>query len=243
MSDNWFNIDRKGLLQIIQRRGKAWAFFELIQNAWDTSATQISVTLEPVTGTAKAWLTVEDNAQEGFADLTHIFTMFAPSIRKVDPERRGRFNLGCKLVLALCSKATVTSTTGGYQFDDTGRRGSRERTAQGSRFRGLLALTRAELPEIRAGLALLLPPPNVHLTLQLPDEASTISRARSFTLAPTLPALSFDATLMTEIADDEGVLQRRQRATTVHLFGADDEIEGALESYTHAVVDTRPEGP
>lgn len=27
------------------------------------------------------------------------------------------------------------------------------------------------------------------------------------------------------------------------LFGADDEIEGALESYTHAVVDTRPEGP
>jgi hypothetical protein len=39
-------------------------------------------------------------------DLSHAFTLFAESVKKGDAEKRGRFNLGEKLVLALCDEAT-----------------------------------------------------------------------------------------------------------------------------------------
>ncbi len=108
----WFAVDRKGLAQILERRGKAFAVLELLSNAWDQNVTTVDVTLEPTAKRATYQLVVTDDDPDGFADLTHAFTLFAPSIKKGDAEKRGRFNLGEKLVLALCDEATIASTTG-----------------------------------------------------------------------------------------------------------------------------------
>jgi len=32
---DWFDVDKGGLSQLLQRRGLAWAVLELVQNAWD----------------------------------------------------------------------------------------------------------------------------------------------------------------------------------------------------------------
>jgi hypothetical protein len=34
----WFDVDKQGLAKLLERRGKAFAIMELIQNAWDTNA-------------------------------------------------------------------------------------------------------------------------------------------------------------------------------------------------------------
>lgn len=109
---NWFSVDKEGLAAILERRGKAWAVLELIQNALDTASPTVDVTLTPVPGTPQVMLTVTDEDPDGFKDLTHAYTLFAPSTKAGDAEKRGRFNFGCKMVLALCLEATITSTTG-----------------------------------------------------------------------------------------------------------------------------------
>ncbi len=35
MTNTWFNVDKKGLAKLLEQRGKAFAVFELVQNAWD----------------------------------------------------------------------------------------------------------------------------------------------------------------------------------------------------------------
>src|SRR6187401_1293124 len=98
---NWFDVDKQGLAKILERKGKEFALFELIQNTWDEpGVTKVSVTLD-YQGRNKARLMVEDDAPEGFKDLSHAFTLFADSAKKTNPEQRGRFNLGEKLVLPI----------------------------------------------------------------------------------------------------------------------------------------------
>jgi hypothetical protein len=55
---------------------------------------------------------VEDDAPEGFYDLTHAYTMFARTRKRSSPDKRGRFNLGEKQVLALCREARIVTTKG-----------------------------------------------------------------------------------------------------------------------------------
>ena len=73
----WFVIDKVGLAKLLERRGKSFAVLELIQNCWDQLVTLVSVRLEPVPNRALARLVVEGDDPQGFADLTHAYTMFA----------------------------------------------------------------------------------------------------------------------------------------------------------------------
>src|SRR5690349_15679176 len=60
--NNWFEVDRQGLAQILERKGKEFALFELIQNGWDEpSVCKVTVSLEHQ-GRNKAMLVVEDDA-------------------------------------------------------------------------------------------------------------------------------------------------------------------------------------
>src|SRR5438046_1362539 len=108
---NWFDVDKAGLAAQLERRGKSFALFELIQNAWDSGTDKVNVRLAPIEGSPYATLEVEDFG-EGFADLGESYRMFAKSRRAGDAEKRGRFNLGEKLVLSLCRQAVITSTCG-----------------------------------------------------------------------------------------------------------------------------------
>ena len=97
----WFDVDKAGLAKLLARKGKEFVLFELVQNAWDEDTRQVQVGLQRIPGTKYAHLMVEDDSPNGFADLSHAFTLFADSAKKQDVNKRGRFNLGEKLVLAV----------------------------------------------------------------------------------------------------------------------------------------------
>lgn len=209
---DWFSVDKAGLAKLLDKRGKSFVLFELIQNGWDTNAKVVKVTLEPIPGRSLATLTVEDDHPEGFKNLAHAFTLFAESEKKGDPSKRGRFNLGEKLVLALCEDAEIISTTGSVYFTSEGRKESRKRLDTGSAFKGTIRMTREELAEVHRAVRTLLPPTGV----------DTYFNGEPLALRGVIE--SFEAPLPTEIADQEGYLRKTQRKTTVtvHEAAADE---------------------
>ena len=158
MNTEWFAGSKKGLEKIARRRGLSYVIFELVQNAWDTGAKEVKMTFEVVEGRPLCWVRIEDDDPDGFKDLAHAWTLFAESEKKNDPEKRGRFNLGEKLVLALCQEAEITSTKGNVRFDDEGRHVGRKRREKGTLFEGLVKMRRDELTELIVAARRLIPP-------------------------------------------------------------------------------------
>ncbi len=203
---NWFNVDKEGLAKLLERKGKAFALFELIQNAWDTDAKFVHVGLNPIANSPYAHLHVTDDDPTGFSKLEHAFTLFAESDKKIDPTKRGRFNLGEKLVLALCRSARITSTSGTVFFNDDGRRRSGGRTEVGSEFEGEVRMTRAELADALKAVRTLLPPPGIQTFINGEQ------------LVPRKMVREAFSHLPTEIADAEGYLRRTERRTVISLY-------------------------
>ena len=205
----WFEVDKSGLKKLMERRGgKSFAVAELLQNAWDApGVTTVELSIAPVPGEAKAVLKITDDSPTGFTDLAHSFTLFAESAKKTDPTLRGRFNLGEKLVLSLCQNASIASTSGTVIFDETGRHDfPRRKRAAGTEFTATIAMSRAELGEVAAFLRSVIPPRDI------------VTRINGKLLPQREPLLSFQCTLPTEIAGEDGVLRRTSRKTTVSLY-------------------------
>jgi len=218
---NWFEVDRKGLAKLLERRGgpgggKIALLHELISNAWDADGvTTVKVILTPEGGVPKVWITVEDDAPDGFKELRHAWSLFAESQRKGDAEKRGRFNLGEKLVLALCEEAQIITTTGHVMFDQRGRTSSKKRTTAGSVFEGLVRMSRADLDEVVTALQNLIVPDGVTLHVN----GIVVGRH-----APV--KVISDVTLPTEIADDEGILRRSARQCKVEIHREFGSLDG-----------------
>lgn len=205
---NWFDVDKLGLAKLLEKRGKAFAVFELLQNAWDTNATRVDLNLDPIASSPFVRVTVEDNDPEGFSKLEHAFTLFAESDKKSDPTKRGRFNLGEKLVLALCRYASIKSTKGMVEFTDRGRHTSvKTRREVGSCFVGEMRMTRDELADVRAKLKTLLPPANV----------GTYVDGERLPPRPFFRSVGH-VTLETEISDAEGFLRKTKRQTSIAVY-------------------------
>src|SRR5207249_3257386 len=68
----------------------------------------------------------------------------APSYKKADPTKRGRFNFGEKWVIAMCDPATISTTTGTLIFEGNERRRTREKRDAGTLFVGYVTSTREE---------------------------------------------------------------------------------------------------
>lgn len=204
--NNWFEVDKAGLSKILARKGIESAVFELIQNAWDEDGvTTVKVILEHQ-GRNSAWLRVEDDAPNGFADLTHAFTLFAESKKKTDPTKRGRFNLGEKLVLAICSEAKIVTTTGGIIFNDTGRHRIQSATETGSVLTMMLKITKPNCELIAQKVKTLLVPKGIRLFFN----GEEVRGRDCFN--------HLDVTLQTEVADPEGNLVKVHRKTTIEVF-------------------------
>jgi len=208
MFKGWFDVDRKGLAKLIERRGKIWLLHELIANAWDADGvTTVEVTLFPEEGVPQATVAVTDDAPDGFADMSHAWTLFAESSRKSQAQKRGRFNLGEKLVLALCTEATIISTKAACIFDNRGRSTLKARRNAGTEFQGIAKITRAELAEIQKDLRKLISP--IGITTRVNGEA----------LPSRTPIKVIEATLATEIADGEdGILRRTARKCMLNVY-------------------------
>ncbi len=209
MKKPWFEVDREGLAEIVKRRGGlAWLIQELLANGWDEDGvTKVDVTIEPVANSPMVELTVIDDAPNGFQDLSHAWTLFAKSAKRSDAEKRGRFNLGEKLVLAFCKEASITTTTGQVMFDSRGRVNGREKRVSGSEFFGVVRMTRAEMDQALKDLKRLIPPPGI---------ATTIN---GVLLDHRDPFATWEEVLWTELPDEEtGALSRRCRHAEVRVF-------------------------
>jgi len=207
----WFSVDRAGLGKQAEEHSKGRLIGELVQNALDEQGvTQIVVTLDLVPGRPLADLTVEDDSAEGFRDLSHAYTMFAESYKRGNPEQRGQFNLGEKMVLAICESASISTTKGTVIFDPVEGRieKPRQKRERGSVFEGRIKLTREEYPEVCDYLRSLLLPETVVVTFN------------GDRLLHRKPLRTFETSLETLVADDQGVMRPRVRKTQVGIYEA-----------------------
>jgi hypothetical protein len=206
---SWFDIDRTGLAKLLQRRGIEFAVFELIQNAWDEKGVStVDVQLHAAQERGYSMLTVTDNAPDGFADLRHAYTLFAESAKKANPLQRGKFNIGEKLVLALCKWAIITTTKGTVTFTDKGRGSSRTKRNFGTCFQALIKMSAEERDRVSTEIQKLISPQAIETTFnddRLRDWAWRLEK-------------EIDVTLPTEFADAEGVLRPTTRKTQVRCY-------------------------
>jgi len=204
---NWFDVDKAGLAKLMAGRPKAFVLFELLQNAWDEeSVTRVDVSVEAVAGTRNVLIAVVDDAPDGFADLRDAYTLFAESKKKTDATKRGRFNLGEKLVLALAKTALIETTTGSVRFDDGGRSNLRGKREAGSLFQAVMPMTKAEKDEMLEAVRTLIAPTRIVTTIN------------NWRLPERTPVTSFDAVLPTVVGDDEGVMRKTTRRTQVSVY-------------------------
>lgn len=205
----WFDVDKQGLSMLLEEKGKSFAVAELLQNAWDADdSTKVEIEIRPFPNSPFVELVVADDSPNGFSDLTHAFTLFAPSTKKNDPTKRGRFNLGEKLVLALCRKAIIVSTTGGYEFNDEGRKHLRRKREAGSEFRGELRMTRGEMEECIKVIRMMQVPEGISTTVKCGDD-------EPFDMVRREPLHSFEETLQTLQGD---TLRTTYRKTQVDVL-------------------------
>jgi hypothetical protein len=205
-ASSWLEIDIVGLRRTLERKGKAWAIFELVQNSWDTDATQVDVTLTKPNKNGMSTLTCRDNAPDGYRDLSEAHTLFGSSSKKADPTKRGRFNAGEKFVLVMCESAKVTSTTGQIAFLANGKRkeNSEITTEAGTVFEGVLEMSEEEWLEVGRQVQLLFPP--------------ILTTYNGVEVRQRNPLRVFEETLPTEVANDRGVLSPRKRRTEVRVY-------------------------
>lgn len=205
---NWFDADKDGLRQIgerlVERRGFGIIGAELYQNVMDTNATICKIELQKTDLRRQYELVCEDNDPLGFPNLAHAYTVFAPSLKKDDPEKGGRFNIGEKFVLAFCRKAEIATTKGTVIFNENGRdEYPRRKRELGTRFSGIIDCTQERFDQFLVHMQRILVRRNLLLTVNgvhVPERQSIAT---------------FEETLLTEQGDD---LRPTKRKCVVEIY-------------------------
>src|SRR5580700_10341015 len=207
MKSAWIIADKEGIRKNLGTRGFSFVLNEMVQNAIDENITKVEIDLpRPVNG--RTTLKVTDDSPDGWHDLSHSYTMFAESYKRSNPEKRGRFNIGEKFVLALCTEATISTMNGRVSFnsDDTRTESSRVKRGRGTEFLGTMRLKIEEWEEMVEGAKRLIPPSGVTI---LVNGVAVSNRE---------PVLSWKANLPSLIPDEEGRLRPTKRDTTITLY-------------------------
>lgn len=228
-----FEVDTKGLAKLIEDQGPSRLIAELIANGLDEDGVRnIRIVVSPVEKRPLVFVSVEDDAPNGFSDLSHAYTVFGESYKKGKSEKAGRFNLGDKLFVAAAVNtgeiARINTTTGGIAFSLlNGRCKTTDRRAIGSEVSGYLKATRSEYEaEIIPFLRSLLLPEGINVTLN------------GQKLPARTPVHEFKATLPTVLADSEGVLRPTKRETTIRVFDPLPDEKASIYELGMPVVDT-----
>ena len=120
MADAALVVDKRGLAKKLAHKPKVFILHELLQNAWDEDVTEVQVKAEMLAGRPVCRIKVFDDCPEGFQDLASIYTLFRDSKKAPDPTKRGRFELGEKLVAAVALRMEVVTTKGGVLIEGDG---------------------------------------------------------------------------------------------------------------------------
>jgi len=180
---------------------------ELVANALDENASRVDVNFEHL-GRHDYLLRVTDDSPVGFEDLRDAYTVFAPSKKKDDPTKRGRFCFGEKWVIARCQEVFITSTSGTLVFDvlNDRRRRSSKSTERGTIIECRLRATEADYAQACQRLKHILVPESVTLTFN------------GHAIPSRTPVRTVETTLPTEYADESGDLRRTERKTRIDIY-------------------------
>jgi hypothetical protein len=227
---DWFTTSKNGLRKQAEERGADKVFIELVSNALDereAGMTCVNIQVSPVEGGHWAEVFVEDNSPVGFRDLSHAYTIFADSYKRGNPELRGQFNFGEKLFLSLCSGASIESTTGTVRFDDQGRKEfPRRKRSQGTKIEATYKITKTQCLQLA----------QLMYSLLLPDGVDVFFNGDK--LECRKPLKTFETTLPTMVADEEGVMRPTARKTMVRVYAANEGEKSHIYEMGIPVVET-----
>jgi hypothetical protein len=176
---------------------------ELIANALDENISYCQVSVKPVGGRSYR-IRVEDDNPEGFGNLQESYTLFAPSYKAKLAEKRGRFNLGEKLAIVLCSEARIESTTGTVIFSENRTTRSARKRSRGTLFEGTLLSSAVEVQQALSALRRIIVPSKVQLSVN------------GERIDPRQPIACFECVLPTISEDHQGRLIRTMEASRTH---------------------------
>jgi hypothetical protein len=209
---NWFEVDKNGLSKIVSRKPKYFVLFELLQNAWDEDSKIVKLNISKEKNAKLADISIEDDNPSGFSNLTHSFTLFAESAKKSNPNKRGRFNLGEKLVLSLCHEASIESTTGTIEFNSQGRKKTKKKRNHGTIFKAKIKMTNQEVSEALEAINMLIPPNNIKTFIN------------NVELEIRKPIKTFEMQLATELSNQEGFIKKTKRKSLVEVYVSKNNI-------------------
>lgn len=198
-------VDRKGLAKKLANRPKGHLIFELIQNCWDEDVKVVRVDAQMLKGTPYCRIVVTDDAPLGFQNLESVYTLFRDSKKTDDPEKRGRFELGEKLVAAVARRMEVCTTTGTVIIEGDERQHSRKKTDKGSIITVEIRMTNDEFRDACFEVLRLIPPDGITTMF---NGAHLVGRK---------PLHTFRAALQTVKGDAEGNLVHTQRMVNVDV--------------------------
>lgn len=162
--NGWFEVDRKGLRDLVENDLGRIVACEAIANAWDEEGvTNVTMALKRTSRRMRVAFVVEDDAPGGFADLDVAYTLFANTAKRRKVNSRGRFTLGEKLFLSFCDEAEIRTTGGrGVKFKPNGKRARIQSGRDcGSVVSGFLKMSRAQMQSANSWLRMLIPPEGI----------------------------------------------------------------------------------
>lgn len=219
LSKDWFKVDTEGFKIQMMEIGIAKLICEIISNSFDEdSVKNIKVEIEKHGNVFH--VKVNDDG-DGFKDPKEIFTLYADSYKRVDPTKRGRFNLGEKQFIALCLDAYIKTGNKNVVFKGKNRKIKK----LSKEFKGTEVFGRIK-PETETSKDDVL---NFLERIAVPNDKKLF--VNGVEKLPIEIVKSFHAKLKTPIAS-KGKYQRlvnRERDTEVQLIGlSSDDKEGWL---------------
>jgi hypothetical protein len=202
-----FEVCTEGMKELQAGRAPWQLAKELVSNSWDEKATLCKVELVSETSMT-AYLSVYDNGP-GFADIADAWTLMKHTDKRLNPEVRGRFNIGEKEILAVAQKARITTAGKIIDFPKEGGRkvSSETKKSPGTRVEVWLTWGTNQVKETAEKLQRMMPPPGIDYIVN------------SKTVKPQTPCKTAQALLETVQQKELGApIVHVRRKATVELY-------------------------
>ena len=162
---NRFEVSTEGMRELQSGREPWQLAKELVSNAWDEKAKHCRVELRSLTSRT-AYLSVYDDGN-GFKDIVDAWTLMKHTDKRLDPEMRGRFNIGEKEILAVAQSAKITTAGKIISFPAIGGRQVTKspKPVKGTLVEAWLPWGSAQVREAMRRLSQLMTPPGVTYTV------------------------------------------------------------------------------
>ena len=200
-----FNVNTEGMRQLHADRNPEELIKELVQNAFDEEVSTCQIVVEKqVDGVL---ITVTDDGP-GFADIADAYTLMGETSKRMDPEKRGRFNLGDKEVISVAVWARIETTGWTVEFPEKGgRKVNKNRRNQGTKISVLMPWEDSQKDRLVERLKNIRPPEQIQYLVN----GETVNREKEISIQ--------SAVLPTMLQSNPGEPMRpTRRKTDIHIM-------------------------